>query len=373
MGKLQSYKQRNPQAFTRNTNTTGTSTPQQVLNLPVKVKGYELGGTLETNFLLGQRLDTGTDVKVRLFEIDQTDKKYKRVEISEFGDEKNKKRYLPIGCHCVFEGAKEDPEGGEGVFTARWCAVLDNRDPDIVNVVVLPASLSHGKNENNKENGEWFQIRALPRKPDVINSIEVFDSLVVKYLKPKFDGSRPRIFVRITDDTGDKEVFEIKPKTEIVKINERDINQVCKDSTLSLNNFKEEKSDIYDMIKELSGDPDVTIEVIPSFVVYPGFETRNKLIDQNENSKKHLVEGFYVSKESPESLESENSNNGESESVPESEPESRPKYQEIGYNFCILALRAYPDGSPYLTYIKPLYEYNKATSIKDMTVFTLKK
>lgn len=361
MGKLDEYKNKNPQAFV-NKSQSANNAQRQVLNMLVKIESYEIGGSLESNYVIGKRIDTKEQVKIRLFEIDQTNNRYKRVEISEFADPKNKKRHVPVGCYLVFESARTEPDGS---FTARWCVVLD-RDPQATKAIVMPCSLTHGINKENQL--EWFQIRALhPVQPKVVSSIEDFEKSLSDMLKPNYPGSNPRVYIRITDDENDKDVFEIHPLKVEVEEDGSKFKRVVADTSKSVENFKETEKDLFKMISDLILDQDIKVELIPLSVLYPGAATKEKLESQHVNTKKHLIESFYVL--SDENGEQEDGQEGEGDNP----SEQKPMYPEVGYHFCVIATRMYPDGTPYLTYIKPLLEHTKAISIKEMETFSLKK
>ena len=83
MGKLDSYKKANPEAFNAKKTSTGGTNQTPVMNMLIKITEYEIGGTLETNYVVGKRMDTGEIIKARLKEIEQKGK-YKRVEMADF-------------------------------------------------------------------------------------------------------------------------------------------------------------------------------------------------------------------------------------------------------------------------------------------------
>lgn len=373
MGKLDSYKKANPEAFQSHTSNGNQQDRKPVINLLLKVTGYELGGALDSNFVVGTRVDTGEEVKVRLQEIEQTGK-YKRPEISEFGNPRDRKRYVSEGNFFVFEQSREDMAG---IFTSRWAVPLD-RDPRNTTAFVMLASLSHRVYER-EDNGniiknEVFKISTLPNKgATTVTTVEELEAELSNYLTPRKPGSNPEGIVRITDEEGEKEIITIYPEREEVEgeFGEK-FKRVVTEGGRSLENFKLEQADKWAMIVAMVEDADVTVEAMASSILYPGSATKEKLESQHESSKKHLVESFYV-KEAVQPAQPENGVPAD-ETPNEDEKPTLPKsYPELGYQFCVIALRMFPDGTPYLTYIKPLTEYNVAQSIKDITVFSLKK
>lgn len=353
MGKLDEYKKNNPTAFQSQKNT-GERKP--VINLLIKISGYEIGGSMETNYVLGKRIDTGEEVKVRLFDIQQKENsKYKRVEVEIFANMRTAKKVVE-GNFMVFEQAREE---SEGVFSARWAIPLD-RDPNNTSAFVMLASLRHGVKENDHGRSEWFQIKTLFNKaPIIVTSEDELDAALTKLLSPKYPGSNPQAIVRITDDAGEKMAIDILPLREEVEENGSKFKRVVSDPARSIQNFKDTQSDKYNLISQLIGDDDVKIEVIGSSSLYPGSATQEKLEGMPERSKEHLVNSFLIKKEQEATDEGgEPQNNG---------------YPEVGYHFCVIGTRMFPDGTPYLTYIKPLLEYTAAVSINDIESFSLKK
>lgn len=375
MGKLDSYKKANPAAFQTNANNGNNQERKPVFNLLVKVSGYEIGGDLSSNYVLGTRVDTEEEVKVRLQEIEQKGN-YKRPEVAEFADKRNRKRYVEEGNFFVFEQSRED---SPNTFTSRWGVPLD-RDPRGTRAFVMMASLNHRvyERENNGEitKNEVFKIRTLINRPAAeLNSVEDFEAQVTDLLTPRKPGSNPEAIVRITDDEGEKAIVTIYPeRAEVENEYGEKFKRVVSEGGRSVEYFKLEQADKYAMIVAMIEDPEVKVEVIGASVLYPGTATREKLEGQHESSKKHLVTSFYVKEASaePQPIQpgEEPPANPEGE---EETPAQQNGFPEVGYQFCVIGTRTYDDGTPYLTYIKPLHEFSVAESIKDIQVFSLKK
>ena len=351
MGKLSDYKNENPDVF-KSQQTTSTGTPSPKENMPIKVTGYELGGTQDTNFILGTRIDTKEVVRVRLEEIQQAENsKYRRIEVSDFANKSSRKHHVPEGCPMVFEGAKQSPDG---TYVARWAVVLD-RDPNGTSVIVMNSSLRHGTRERDGQRLEWFQIQALiPAQPKEVGSKEDFDALVSKQLTPKFSGSNPQTFVRITDDEGDVHVIEIKPLRIEVEEDGSKYRRVVSEGEKSLSHFAESNKQQYDMIVSFTTLEDVKVELIPSSVLFPGTATKEKMEGMHKSSKQILIESFHVKKEEKE------------------EEGEKERFPQVGFLPCVLATRMYPDGTPYLTYIRPLKQYDTALSIEEIEKITIR-
>ncbi len=373
MGKLDSYKKANPEAFNAKKASTSGSNQTPVMNMLIKITEYDIGGTLDTNYVVGKRMDTGEIIKARLKEIEQKGK-YKRVEISDFFNPKHK-RHVGAGNYMVLEGTTEE---SDGIFVSRWAATLD-RDPKNTKAFVMLASLNHGvytdKNDPSIKN-EWFRIRMLyPQPPKTVTSQTELEDALAESLSKKARGSNPEAIVRITDDEGEREIISVFPKRVEIEEDGNKFKTVVEDSRESVENFKTEQEAKFDMICAFLGDPDIKIEVISATVLYPGSATKEKLETQHESSKKYLVESFYVKKGGAAAVEEPAQPNQPAQPNDEEqkEEEPKPRFPEIGYHFCVVGTRSYADGTPYLTYIKPLFEYSEATSVKDIEIFSLKK
>jgi hypothetical protein len=370
MGKLDAYKKENPDAFSSRTQQKAGERPT-VYNMLIKITDYEIGGDPDNNYVVGKRMDNGEIIKTRLIPIEQKGK-YKRVEIADFYNVKHK-RHVAAGNYMVLEQARQE---SEGVFTARWAATLD-RDPQNTKAFVMLASLEHRvRKDNDGDENEFFKIRMLyPVQPVTVTNSEEFQTAVEAALKKKAPGSNPECIVRITDDTGEKEIINIYPKREEVEEDGSKFRRVVDDTAESFEYFKADQPARYEMIMAFLGDPDLKIEIISATVLYPGSATKEKLETQHESTKKRLVESFYVKKgeavqpaQPPASPDEAPESTGEAEA-----PQQRQGFPEVGYHFCVVGTRSYADGTPYLTYIKPFHEYNEATSIKDIEAFNLKK
>ena len=334
--------------------TSSKSEYSEKLNLPIKLESYEIGGSIETNYVVGKRLDTGEIVKIRLFEIETNpNSKYKRVEIADFSNKSIRKSYTREGCYMVFESATKNPDG---TFQARWCAVLD-REPEGTKVSILLTSLRHGIKKTENGDLEWFQSRILnPTNPAIIESQEKFDELLMKYLEPKFKGSLPQLNVRVRDNNNDVVILELVP----LRISETEDGKVFKRTAPavdSLNNIKTNETEKYNVLITLINDPDVVVEFIPGAILYPGSATKEKMESQHQSSKKVLLDSYIVKNEADAENESD---------------DEKPRYPEVGYIFTIIATRMHQDGTPYLTYIKPLKMFDTAMSLKTITKFKIK-
>lgn len=342
MGKLTDLKNEKPEIFKTQSKTANVAIEKE--NVPIKVTGYEIGGSLDTNFILGKRVDTKEEIKVRLEEIDQKGSKYKRVEVNEFANPKNSKSHVRVGCFMVFEGARKAPDGS---YYARWGVTLD-RDPEGTKVLVMNSCLKGGTSEKDGLQSEWFNIQALlPIDPITIKTKEEFENTVSKQLTPKFNGSNPRTFVRIKDEDNEVHIIEILNKRVDVEEDDKKFKRAASDGRVSLDHFIESNKEQYDLIISLINEPEITIELIPSSVLYPGAATKEKMVSMHESSKKILLDSFIVKPSDEEQGEDQKS-----------------KITSFGYQPCILATRMYADGTPYVTYIRPVKFFNNPKPIE---------
>ena len=352
MGKLSDYKSQNPSVFKSQSTQSSPSSSQETLNLPIKITGYEINGSPETNFILGKRIDTKEDVRVKLSDIEQdSSRKFKRVEVSEFADPKNRKRHVSVGCPMVFEGSKQNPDGS---FSSRWAVVLD-RDPNGTNVMVMNSSLVHGEKKTDNGKQEWFKIQALiPIQPKEVSTKEEFESLLANHLTPKFNGSNPQSFIRITDDEGDIHVIEVRPLRVDVTEDNKTFKRVTANGEDSVREFEKTNPEQYKMVIDFTEQSDIKVELIQNAILYPGAATKENMEGMNERSKQILIESYYTKEK--ELLEGE----------------EKPRFPSVGYIPSVLATRMYPDGTPYLTYIRPLKFFDEALLIDNIEKITIR-
>ena len=282
----------------------------------------------------------------------------------------------------VLEGTTEE---SEGVFVSRWAATLD-RDPKNTKAFVMLASLSHGvytdKNDSSITN-EWFRIKMLyPQPPKIVTNQTELEDALAESLSKKARGSNPEAIVRITDDEGEREIISVFPKRVEIEEDGSKFKTVVEDSRESVENFKTEQEAKFDMICAFLGDPDIKIEVISATVLYPGSATKEKLETQHESSKEISCRKFLCKKRWSSSRRRTctnlhnliNLHNLMKRQMARKKQKARKKnkpnqrFPEIGYHFCVVGTRSYADGTPYLTYIKPLFEYSEATSVKDIEI-----
>lgn len=328
MSILKQYKEEHPELAKQKTEKGTTSS----VNLPVKCTGYE------GEYLLGVRLDTKEDIKIKLMPIEQnTNSKYKRIEISDFENKKSKHHAAPGSAVFIAETCYHVKDN---IYNSRWLKIISS-DPLQTNVSIFNCSLiSFVRGEGDKQNEIIFAKLAFPERVKMINSVEEMESVISSLLNPKNVGSNPFCYVRIKDnETKDIEFVEVQPqRTE----REDGLGKKCVEGSESARVFMESNDSkmIRDLIETASDR--VSVDIIPGSIVYPGNATKEKMIDAHPNAKKVLNESFYI------------------DSAVEG---ARP---EIGYLNCVFATRKHADGTSYFTYIKPINNYMAATSVKDL-------
>lgn len=328
------YKEQHPEV-TKAAKTEGTSSP--ALNLPVKCISYE------GDVLVGLRLDTEEEVRIKLKAIEQNpNSKFKRIEIKEFSDPKNKKHHaIPGKAVFVAENCYQDKDG---TFSSRWLKVISS-DPQQTAVHVMNASLISIKKKDKDDNINEiiFAKTAFPEKAKIVNSVEELSNTLSGMLNPRHIGSNPIAYVRIKDtDSGEVEFIEVSPlRTE----REDGNGKKCVEGSVSAEAFMSstESQMIRDLLSEASDK--VSVDVIPAAIIYPGSSTKENMVGNHPNAKKILEESFYIKK------------------AEEDTAGTRP---EIGYLKCIIATRKHADGTSYFTFIKPIQQFASPASVKSI-------
>lgn len=334
MGKLADFKQ--------TLKPVGTETLMKTENIPVKLLEFIDNDT----GIQGIRLDTKEEVKVYLRDIDSKDQApaqgaKKRPEFADFVKGKNKVE--PGKAVFVIESSYKD-KNDPNVYHGRWIKLV-SKDPEETKVSIVMASLLFFQKENNET---IFSKTVFPQLTKVVHDESELRAALVANLVPKAPGSNPFSVIKLIDNTTSEvetvEVYSVKVDRE------DDIpGKKTGDAELSYENFIN-KSPHSKLVLEFMNDPEITIEVLPGAIIYPGNMTKEQIVKSHPNSKKILKSSYYVKKAQPTEEEA-----GEDSGVP-----------EIGYIKCVLATRSHADGTPYFTFIKPILNYANATSIKDI-------
>ncbi len=328
MSILKQYKEQHPELSKAKTEKT-TSPP---LNLPVKCINYE------GDVLVGIRLDTNEEVRIKLMPIDQkTNSKYKRIEIKDFANEKGKHYAAPGKAVFIAETSYHSKDN---LYNSRWLKVISS-DPLATKVDIFNCSLIHYvKGSEGDQTEIYFAKIAFPERAKIVNSTHELESVLSTALNPKSIGSNPFCYVRIKDNNSDDiEFIEVQPqRTE----REDGLGKKCVEGSISAKAFIDSQDS--QMVRDLldNNSSEITVDVIQGSVIYPGTATKEKMIDSHPNAKKILEESFLIQA---------------------AEEGAKP---EVGYLKCVFATKKHADGTSYFTFIKPIHQYVEATSVKNL-------
>lgn len=331
MSILKQYKEEHPELVKAKSDNTTKVKP---LNLPVKCIGYE------GEFLLGIRLDTNEEIKIKLVKIEQKENsKYKRVEIVEFSNPKHKYHAVPGQAVFIAESCYLL---SDNIYSSRWLKVI-SPDPLIGKVDIYQCSLISFKRKISEDvTNETIMVKiAFPEKAKIVNSNEELEKILSVLLNPKSVGSNPFCYVRIKDNNSDDvESVEVTPQRTD---REDGLGKKCVDGVISAKNFMESNDSkmIRDLLDSASGE--ISVDVIPCAIIYPGPATKEKMIDIHPNAKKIFEEAFYIKSELEEGA-----------------------YPEVGYLKCTLVTRKHADGTSYFTFVKPIHQFVESTRAKDL-------
>lgn len=330
MGILSKYKEEHPELA----KSAPKGDSKESFNLPVKCMGYE------GEFLLGLRLDTQEEVKIRLRPIEQNpNSRFKRIEITEFANPKSKHYATPGQNIFVAETCYHEKDN---VFNSRWIKTI-SEDPMKTAVHIFNASyISIKKNDGNNENEIIFLRVVYPDKAKIVNSVDELESTLAGFLNPRTEGSNPFAYIRITDTTDNEvEVIDVLPK----RVERENMGKRCVEGSISASEFI--NSDDSRMVRDLLENESevINVEVIPAAVIYPGSATKENMVNSHPNAKKVLEESFLIKAKTGE------------------EENSTPQQ---GYLKCILATRKHADGTSYFTFVKPIHLFKEPMSVKDI-------
>jgi hypothetical protein len=332
MGILSRYKEEHPE-LAKSEKGTDSRTNTPPLNLPVKCTGYD------GEFILGVRLDTKEEIKIKLRPIDQNaSSRFKRIEVEEFANPKSKHHAKPGFATFVAESCYHEKEN---VYNSRWVKIISEDQQKTAIYIVNASYVSIKKNDGETE--VIFVKTSYPEKAKLVSSVDDLENTLAVMLQPKSIGSNPFVHVRITDiNANEVEYFDVIPQ----KVEREDgLGKKCVEGATSAHNFI--NSDDSKMIRDLlTESPElISVEVIPAAVIYPGSATKDNMVNSHPNAKKVLEESFHI------------------KSKEEVQTGGRP---ENGYLKCILATRKHADGTSYFTFIKPIHQYTEPMSVKNL-------
>lgn len=309
MGIISDYEEKNP----RQNNESGTST---TITLAVKVKSCE-----DNKFIIGTRLDTNQDVKVFFRDWEKTGN-FERPTIQSL--------FKNCGVEGIlkFESCYLDDSGN---YSARWGKVLVD-DPTKTNVLIAQAYVNYAKKPNT--DNEYVQIvTAHPQLSKNAGSIEDLTNILTRFLEAKTKGSNPFVFIKINDGE-DTRVQKVYPKT----IPDGEYTKKASGAESAKEFLDGQYSEL---IKNNIDKDEITIQVIPARIVYPGNKYKDILLN-NKFTRGVLSTVFNANKDD----------------------ENKPK--ELGFVNTIITLRKHEDDTPYIIDVAVISQQDEPILTKDL-------
>ena len=317
MGSLSEYMEKNPTVQSVETSSSNYE------NFAMNVTAYD------GDFFVGERIDSKEEVRVRLREVEQKGR-YSRPEVSDFADPKSRSYTEPGKGVVQFDYATLEKDG---TYTARWANRL-SRGPEESEVFVMMTRLKYGKNQNGDE---WIQANILMTDyAKAVSSLDEVKSALRTFLTPKTPGSQPFAVIRISDDTTSQCAYVYPERVE----GSNGYKQSA-DSDVSVESFFA-NSPKANLVLDLVGNTDLVMEVIPGNTIYPGAQTREKMLTAPAKSREMLESSYFVS------------SNGEVDS------------NNAGYVMSVIATRKHEDGTKYFTSVKPLSGQPNACVVEEL-------
>lgn len=293
----------------------------------------------EGDVLIGINIKTGDEIKVMLREIKQNPKpnsSFKRIEIEEFADKNNRKRYVDASTsEFLVEDAYLD---NDGIYKARWLTVLKKMGLDTVNLQIL-TNYSYFKNKSGQD---IVMIKMLSPKRVVIKSESEFMERLADTMRPKDYGSSNLGYVNITKYVGEDRqdiILEVRP----TMIDRPDgIGKMCASGEESTNNFLINNPSLVDLLRSndfINGD--IKISLLKGSVMFPGGDTKESILNLKDKQKEFIFNQFKVT-------------------------DSTGKVRQ-GFKECIISTRTHKDGvSRFFTNVKIVNNSDPAKTIDEI-------
>lgn len=251
--------------------TEKTNNNQGMINIAVRITSYE------GKFFVGHRLDTKEEIKIILRDVQQKNASNQRVEIEEYSNPKNYKRYVEPNHKdsiLLFDGCYQEKDG---TWSSRWANML-SKPSKPATVLVKDASINIIKKSDN----EFVSVSIL-KENKVINNVDDFYSSLILGLTAKTPKARPSVTFRFKDDQGG--VFS---KTFYSKVDE---NKVVLDPNLYVNNEIWNKEEVQNLISLLN-NPTVKTDCFFMTGFLLGADTNTRVI--NNTFEKELIKKDYM-------------------------------------------------------------------------------
>lgn len=256
-------------------------------NILLKGVRYEGGNTL-----VGLDMRTNEEIKVvlRPYESKTPNSKYSRVEISEMSDSSNRKRYADASTsEFLLEGAYL---GDDGIYQAKWIRVLKKLGVKTTNLQRF-MNYSCYKNKDGKD---VVMVKLLSPQKVIVKNEQEFRSTLEGFLHPKTSASKTLAFINITekDDSGKDRhiVMEVRP-TQVP--NDSGVGTKCDTGKSSVDKFLNDNEAVLSLLNSedfLSGK--ITIGAFKAFVIFPGGDTKDSIVDLPEKAKSFIFDQFKV-------------------------------------------------------------------------------
>lgn len=271
-----------------------------LINIAVQVESIE-----DDKYIIGTRVDNNERVKVYLRDIKkQENSKYQRPDV--------KKLFSKVKNGILkFELCYIDQDG---FYSSRWGKVLSKND-GVNNVSIAWASLYYGKIQNSEEEYVQVAVTYLSHKVRVNNLNEAM-IVMEKYLQPKTKGSKPFIFIKISDGS-ETEILRLYGKN---KKNENNIKETLSGKE-TVNDFIQ--SDRSKILKELIANEQISVDIVPARIIYPGSSYKEILLKKGFN--RDMLSSAFIKNKDDENQK-----------------------QTLGFVSCIITTRNHDDGTPFI-------------------------
>jgi hypothetical protein len=311
MGDISNFKDNNPSL-----SNASDSQKSSAITLAVKVESCE-----DNKYIIGTRVDNDQPVKVFLRPWEKTGN-FDRPEIPSLYKNCGKNGILKFDSCYIDE---------TGNYSSRWGKVLVD-DPTKTNVLVALAYVNYAKKPSSNE--EYIQIVTVhPKSSKNAGSLEDLTTILSNFLEAKTKGSNPFVFLKISDGE-DVEVQKVYPKT----VPDGDY----KKKASGIESAKEFLDGKYsELVKSLIDKDNITVQVIPARVVYPGNKYKDSLLRHDYN-RTVLSEVYNINKDDTN------------------------KPRALGFVNTILALRKHEDGTPYVIDVSVISQQDDPVLIKDL-------
>lgn len=259
-------------------------------NILLKGVRYENGDTL-----VGLDMRTNEEIKVQLRDagVKNENSKFSRISIEEMSDSKNRKRYADATTsEFLIESAYI---GDDGIYKSRWIRVLKKLGVQSTNLQRF-INYSYYKNKDGKD---VVIAKMLSPKPTMVKTEEDFISVLGGFLHPKTIASKTLAYINIMqeDESGTRQniVMEVRPK----QVDREDgYGKKCDDGVASVNEFLEKNPEVKNLlISEDYNSGKIKIAAFKAFVIFPGGDTRDAIVDSTEKSKEFIFNQFKVTDE----------------------------------------------------------------------------